>query len=479
VSCTHSELCVPLIVGGKIIGAINAESFLVDTFTEEDEHFLTTLVSQLATAIEKIQLIIAEKQRRQELEAITSLSAALREAADLETMLPIILDNVMRLAKGSFGGINLIDPDSETLMVYYTLPYIPELIRRQQSIRQGISGYVIRTGRIYITPDVTKDPLIYPMPEEEPFVNRLNTSINLLLRTKERTLGVLHVTLDHDHVFSDREIQLLTAVTEIAAAAIDRILMLDSLEQRVNQRTRELAEANENLKELDRLKTKFVSDISHELRTPATNLSLYLDLMERGRPERREQYTAVLRRQINRLITMIEDILNLSRLDMDKTEWHIVSLDVNEVIRRVAAEQKPETESPLPLTLELREDIPPILGDRKQISLIISSILNNALNYTTQGHIIVRTGWDETADQIIIEVEDTGIGIPPDELCHIFDRFYRGSNVSQSAIAGTGLGLSIVKEVVALHHGHIEVTSEVGKGTLARATFPSAPTFPG
>jgi signal transduction histidine kinase len=477
VAHTHSELCVPLIVDGEIIGAINAESFLVNAFTEEDEHFLTTLASQLATAIEKIKLIAAEKQRRQELETIASLSAALRDFDDLATMLPVILDNVLQLVQGSFGGIYLIEPDEQTMVVRCTVPHVPEIIGQQQSVQTGISGYVARTGRVYIAPDVTNDPLIYLAPEEKSLANGLEACINLPLRTKERVLGVLYVTLDHAHVFSDREIQLLTAVTEIAAAAIDRIMMLDSLEQRVQQRTQELAEANENLKELDRLKTKFVSDVSHELRTPATNLSLYLDLMERGRPERREQYTAVLRRQIGRLITMIEDILNLSRLDMDKIEWQIVSLDVNEVIRQVAANRQPETETTLSPTLELRKNIPPILGDRKQISLVVNNVLNNAVNYTPQGHIIVRTDWDEAANQIIIEVEDSGIGIPQDELAHIFDRFYRGSNVSQSAIAGTGLGLSIVKEVVALHHGHIAVSSAPGLGTLVRITFPTAPNF--
>jgi len=301
--------------------------------------------------------------------------------------------------------------------------------------------------------------------------------VNLPLRTQERVVGVLHVALDYEHVFSDREIQLLTAVSEIAGTAVDRAMVLDTLEQRVAKRTHELAKANESLTELDRLKTKFISDISHELRTPITNLSLYLDLLEQGLPERREQYTIVLQRQVSRLTTMLEDILNISRLDMGKIRLNIAAQDVNGIVQQVAADFQNHPNGDITLSIELHQGLPSILGDQKQMIQILTNVLNNAFSYTQAGSIRIATSWDDAQNYVRIEIKDTGIGIPPRELDHVFDRFYRASNVSQSTMPGTGLGLSLVKELVDLHHGHIEISSELNVGTTVTLFIPMAPLF--
>jgi signal transduction histidine kinase len=271
-------------------------------------------------------------------------------------------------------------------------------------------------------------------------------------------------------------LKLLTAVSEIAGTAIDRAMVLDTLEHRVALRTRELAKANERLTELDRLKTKFVSDISHELRTPITNLSLYLDLLEKGNPERQQQYTAVFRRQVDRLITMIEDILSISRLDMGKIKLNVTTLDVNKVVQQVVAAFVAHMDETIVLSAEYQPDMPQIIGDEKQIAQMLTNLLNNAVSYTPNGAIHVTTWWTTTwhddQKRVCMSVADTGMGIPPLEVSHVFERFYRASNVSQSTMPGTGLGLSLVKELVDMHHGDIEITSELNKGTTITLALP-------
>jgi len=474
-SFVRSWIGVPIIAGGDILGCFSIDKTIPGYFNEKHLDLVEGFTSQAAVILQNARLLKEMQQRAVELELITTLSAALRETSELETMFQIVLEHVLPLVNGAYGGIYLLEPETGYLIVRCTLPKIPELIGQRQSIDDGISGYVARTGAVYVSPDIASDPLLKLLPGEEPLSQTIRTGVNLPLWAEKRVVGVLHVNLEHQHMFSDMEIQLLTAVSEIAGTAIDRVNVLDTLEQRVFLRTRELAQANNRLTELDQLKTKFVSDVSHELRTPITNLSLYLDLLERGRPERREKYTAVLRRQTTRLTAMLEDILNISRLDMGKIKLNIAQLNINEIVRRTLVTFENQIDENIALITESHDDIPLFFGDEKQITQILVNLLNNAIAYTQDGEIRIVVSSGNVQNHICIQVKDTGMGIPSQELTHVFDRFYRASNVSQSSMPGTGLGLSLVKELVDLHHGDIGIISEPNVGTTVTIHLPIAP----
>jgi PAS domain S-box-containing protein len=246
----------------------------------------------------------------------------------------------------------------------------------------------------------------------------------------------------------------------------------EDLEQRVADRTRELAAANAQLTELDQLKSKFVSDVSHELRTPIANLKLYIDLLERGRPEKQAQYVAVLQQQVRRVAALVDDILDLSRLERRKEQdltYRAVAF--NDVVDQVVQAHQPRAEADgLTLTFEPAAHLPPISGDANQLAQVITNLIANALSYTVAGNIRVSTYLQ--ANRVCLCVADNGSGIPAEDLPHIFDRFYRGHLVLKNDIPGTGLGLAIVKEIVDLHQGSIEVDSQPGQGTIFRVWLP-------
>ena len=247
------------------------------------------------------------------------------------------------------------------------------------------------------------------------------------------------------------------------------------LEQRITARTAELKDAYERLKGLDRLKTKFVSDVSHELRTPVTNLGLYLSLLERGREEKRAEYLEVLREQTDRLGQLIEDILGWSRLDQEKERFAPGTVDLNALVRPLFdAHRTRLAGGPVTLTLDVESEECLAKGDRIQLAQVASNLMANALNYTKEGTVRLSTrsagGW------ACLEIEDTGLGIDPEDLPHVFERFYRGSRAVQENIPGTGLGLAIVREIVELHGGHIDLESETGRGTSVRVWLPQADT---
>lgn len=237
------------------------------------------------------------------------------------------------------------------------------------------------------------------------------------------------------------------------------------------------------LQELDRMKDLFVSNVSHELRTPLANLKLYLSLLQQGRPERRDSYLEVMGREVDRLARLISDLLHISRLQSEQRAErprvrNPVHLDhlIDVVIQDNTAWA--ENERKELLHERLVPSLPVIYGDSDQLVRAMTNLVSNAISYTLEGgRIVVRSGVEpgehSKPEWVIIEISDTGIGIPENELGTVFERFYRGTNVSPT-IPGTGLGLAIIKDIVELHDGSIDVTSEQGKGSTFRLKFPVA-----
>jgi signal transduction histidine kinase len=235
------------------------------------------------------------------------------------------------------------------------------------------------------------------------------------------------------------------------------------------------------LQELDRLKSQFVHNVSHELRTPLANIKLYLSLLQKGRADRRESYLEVMQRETARLERLIGDLLDLSRLEaMGRLRrWEEVQMPalIEQVVQNHMALAQARQVN-LSSAVESRA-APPLQGNRDQIIQMLTNLVANALAYTPEGgSVMLRSRparLPSGAAAVVIEVSDTGIGIPPEDLEHIFERFYRGSNTGDGHIPGTGLGLSITKEIVDLHYGTIEVESRVGQGSTFRVTLPLNP----
>ena len=252
------------------------------------------------------------------------------------------------------------------------------------------------------------------------------------------------------------------------------------LDQRVEQRTQELAEANrsletqaqelaktnERLQELDGLKSKFVSDVSHELRTPISNLSIYLEMLEDGNARNTTRYLAILREEASRLKKLVDDVLDLSRMEMGTVEPPFEWRCINDIAEQVfIANQLRADVKGLRMEFTSADDLPRIYMDGDQMIQALNNLVGNSVNYTEKGHVFVRTFHDVSTAHVVVEISDTGMGIAEDDITHIFDRFYRGKRAGQSAIPGTGLGLAITKEIVERHNGNIQVTSKVESGT--------------
>jgi signal transduction histidine kinase len=221
-----------------------------------------------------------------------------------------------------------------------------------------------------------------------------------------------------------------------------------------------------HLKALDRMKTRFITNISHELRTPVAAIKLYAYLM-RQHPEKWEQYLDTLAHEADHQAGLVEGILEISRIDAGRMEMKPCPTSLNELTRHVVASYHVLAEE-RGLTLEHRPEtrfLPRNLVsmvDPERMMQVFNNLVENGIRYTPEGGtVVVSTGTEEAEGRTwaTVTVADTGMGIPEDELPHVFDRFFRGVEPRAMQLTGTGLGLAIAKEIVELHGGYVTVES--------------------
>lgn len=248
-------------------------------------------------------------------------------------------------------------------------------------------------------------------------------------------------------------------------------------EQALHQRTLQLEAANEQLQVLSRIKDEFVSNVSHELRTPIASMKVNQELIQRN-PSRQEELLTRLKRETERLEGIIEDLLRLSRLDQQRSEFQPVLFDLNTLICQYVGDRVALAESrQISLRCQETTNLPAVTADTGLIGQTAGILLTNALNYTPAGgQVIVSTFSRQSQSQqwVGFSVSDTGPGVPLEEQPQLFTRFFRGEAGRKSGAAGTGLGLAIAKTIVEQHQGRIEISSAgiPGKGATFTVLLP-------
>ncbi len=230
------------------------------------------------------------------------------------------------------------------------------------------------------------------------------------------------------------------------------------------------------LKELDRLKSRFVSNVSHELRTPITTIKLYAALLRKASPQKREGYLDTLEQEADLQARLVEDILQISRIEAGRLEAKPEPTALNDLTEAAVESHRGLAEN-RGLALEHRpaEPGPGALVDPRQMMQVLTNLMVNAIQYTPEGgRVVVSTGKKEAEGcaWATATVADTGMGIPEEELPHIFERFFRGEKPRRMQAPGTGLGLAIVKEIMELHDGQVTVESRVEEGTIFTIWLP-------
>ncbi|MHB1468010.1 MAG: sensor histidine kinase [Solirubrobacteraceae bacterium] len=243
----------------------------------------------------------------------------------------------------------------------------------------------------------------------------------------------------------------------------------------IEQARRQLAEQNERLLEVDRLKDSFVAAVSHELRTPLTSIRGYLELVREGEvgelTAEQEEFLAIVDRNADRLLRVIGDLLAIAQADSGRLSLELREVDLWTLVTDAVEAVTPAVEAK-GISLRHRAGaVPSLVGDPHRLGQVLDNLLSNAVKFTPAGGVVeVRTSIQGRA--ALLEVADTGMGMSPGEQARLFERFYRTSAANEQAIPGTGLGLAIVKAIVESHGGQITVESREGQGTTFRVCLP-------
>ena len=231
--------------------------------------------------------------------------------------------------------------------------------------------------------------------------------------------------------------------------------------------------ANATLEKLDRTKTEFLSIVSHEFRTALTGIQGFSELIRDGglEPDEVRAYGGYIFNDADRVNRLIGDMLDLDRMESGRMSIRTADVDINEVLSDAIARagSSPSVE----FKADLDPRLPIVVGDRDRLIQVVSNLVNNAVKYSPDGGTVTLSSRAE-GGFALVSVTDTGVGIPPDEIGHVFERFRRVRSGAAQSIPGTGLGLTIVKQIVEMHGGKIWVESAVGHGSAFHFTLPLA-----
>jgi signal transduction histidine kinase len=302
----------------------------------------------------------------------------------------------------------------------------------------------------------------------------------------DRVVGVISIQSYRKNAFTQSDVVLLTAIANQAAVAIENTHLYKdleglnlALEQRVSERTNELRETNLRLVAADRSKNQFLANMSHELRTPLNAIigfsTILLGATQTLLPARLFKFLENIRTAGSHLLDLINDILDLAKIESGKLAIEPESFDLRETVGTVERVIKGmAAEHDVTVVTRIEDGLSLVYLDEGRFKQILLNLLSNAVKFSPRGGFVYLNVTHLAAersplgcDTIRIDVEDRGIGIPPDELQHIFDEFYQATQSPSARKTGTGLGLSLARNFVELHRGTIGVVSEPGKG----ATF--------
>lgn len=333
--------------------------------------------------------------------------------------------------------------------------------------------WISSRSNVTIVENVTLSEQLDPKAKQAHLGLNIHAFVLIPLYQAGRWIGLFSLTWDQPRVFSHFEREVYRALPALAAPVADGLRLLENLEHTVE----ELHIANERSQETVRLKSEFLATMSHEMRTPMNAIAGFTSvmLMNMGEVEYNEKTRFYLERisyNSTRLLALINDFLDLSRIESGRLELTSLPVRLRELAERWHAELSVLIEEKdLDFVLAIADDFPNVIYcDDEAISKVAVNLLSNAIKFTERGQITVRVS--HTPDQWTLAVADTGIGIPPHARDFIFDEFRQVDQTSKRLHGGTGLGLAIVQKLVRAMHGTVSLKSELNVGTTFTVVLP-------
>ena len=400
---------------------------------------------------------VEQMSKSQRLARLLEINRTMSATLDLTQLLDMIIDVACELTQSEVASILLYDPGSGVLR-FEASPgkHRDELREISIPLDSSVAGWIFTNSKPMVIQDTSSDSRVYRLVDEK-LKYETRSILGVPLCVKKETIGVLEAVNKLDDAdYTEDDLEVLETLAAQAAIAIENVRLLASIQ-----------ETNEELKRLDRMKSDFIAIASHELRTPLGLILGHATFLQEFIPHDHQEQMEVIIRSAMRLKAIIEDMSAIAHNEQGQSR---VRRNPFSVSRLVEETFKGFQESAEEKQIEFGFDIPEgdaliLDGDQEKIGVALSNMIENALSYTDAGgQIGIKAEGD--GEMIKIFVVDTGIGIPPEEVERVFDRFYQVESHLTRRHGGMGLGLSIAKAMVEMHNGQIWCESKEGTGSL-------------
>jgi signal transduction histidine kinase len=471
----RTALGVPLLREGMTIGVFVLTRDEVSPFTDKQVELATTFADQAVIAIENARLLNELRQRTDDLsESLQQQTATAdvlkvisRSAFNLQTVLDTLVASAVRLCEARFGAVLQLDNDllhlaahhnfdeAQVAMLASWYPMTPN--------RGHVSGRAVLTGTAVQIPDVLADKQYEgQMMKDEGFRSLLGVP---LLRDG-RAVGAIVIYGSEASAFTEKHLALLQTFADQAVIAIENVRLFEEIQDK----SRQLAESSQH-------KSQFLANMSHELRTPL-NAIIGVTEMLREDAEALKQDTEPLDRVLGagrHLLALINDILDLSKIEAGRMELHLETFPLAPVIKDVAKTIEPmATKNGNRLVIDCPADLGTIHADQTRLRQSLLNLASNANKFTEKGTVTITAhqGQQDGGDWITLAVTDTGIGMTPEQMGKLFQEFSQASSTTASKYGGTGLGLVISRRFCQMMGGDITVESKPGRGSTFTIRLP-------
>jgi len=428
-------------------------------------------------------------QQLQRIASLTNIGKTISLRYTTDQLLMTIYTECKKIVDCSLFTIALLDESTDELCFELDVRDGTILPKDRIPVGEGLNSWVVAHHEPLLIGSVADEARfgVKAVPDSK----ATESWLGVPMITRDRVSGVISVESYKKNAFTPDDILLLTAIANQAAVAIENAQLYKdlegltyALEQRVMERTNELRETNLRLLAADRSKNQFLANMSHELRTPLNSIigfsSVLLESARSSIAPRLYKFLENIHTAGNHLLELINDILDLSKIEAGKMELRPDSFDLRDTIAAVERVMKGfAAEANVRITSKIDDSVPIVRLDEGRLKQILFNLLSNAVKFSPNGGpVTISAAFVPAAespieiDAVRIDVTDQGIGIPPDELKRIFDEFYQTELGRRSRRGGTGLGLSLTRNFVELHHGRIDVQSTPGSGSTFTLILP-------